>query len=272
VLLHPDNGLQLFLGMTDSTSEPAPRRPALNRLRDEQRRALQTFREDGFASRQQLLEWLHTFQYRTLGRVADWVYFLLPTRDVTVTCCLNNAEARKRHHPRSFLDADQRAAERRRQAAKHLRPACRKALHELRTQATEFVGEGNPAPDPANSAYTALRPALDEYQQRQRIRLQRWFDGFDSVSELAEWLHDFDYDTLGEIENIPGGEEFDYELLEQRTARRVALGDSDAYAREREQLAARYLLPACNRAVRELAASASEAADEHPPEMHIPLG
>ncbi|MDQ2055537.1 hypothetical protein [Halobellus sp. H-GB7] len=258
--------------MTDSTSEPAPRRPALNRLRDEQRRALQTFREDGFASRQQLLEWLHTFQYRTLGRVADWVYFLLPTKDVTVTCCLNNAAARKRHHPRSFLDADQRAAERRRQAAKHLRPACRKALRQLRTQAAEYVDNDDPAPDPDISPYSVLRPVLDEYQQRQQIRLQRWFDGFDSVSELAEWIHDFDYDTLGEIENIPGGEEFDYELLEQRTARRVALGDSDAYAREREQLAARYLLPACNRAVRELAVNAGEATDQNSSEIYVPSG
>jgi hypothetical protein len=92
------------------------------------------------------------------------------------------------------------------------------------------------------------------------------------MPELEKWIHQFDYDTLGEIETIPGGKEFDYELIEKRAARRVALGDSDAYAREREQLAARYLLPACNRAVRELAASAGEASDERTADMHIPKG
>ncbi|WP_256545414.1 hypothetical protein [Halobellus inordinatus] len=256
----------------DPLDEPDPRRPALNRLREEQLEALQTFREDGFASRQALLKWLHTFQYRTLGRVADWVYYLLPTQDVTVACCLNNAKARRRHHPRSFLTAEQRADERHRQAAKHLRPACRKALRDLRTRATEYVDEDNPAPDPDESPHSVLRPTLDEYQQRQRIRLQRWFDGFDSLSELENWVHQFDYDTLGEIENIPGGQEFDFELIQKRAGRRVALGDTEAYAREREQLAARYLLPATNRAVRELAASAGEATDERSADMHIPSG
>ena len=130
----------------------------------------------------------------------------------------------------------------------------------------------NPAPDPDESPHSVLRPALDEYQQRQRIRLQRWFDGFDSLSELENWAHQFDYDTLGEIENIPGGQEFDFELIQKRAGRRVALGDSEAYAREREQLAARYLLPATNRAVRELAADTGEAATERDKEMHIPSG
>jgi hypothetical protein len=252
--------------------EPAARRPALNRLREEQREALRRFREEGFASRRGLLRWLHTFQYRTLGRVADWVYYLLPTQDVTVACCLTTEDARRRHHPRSFLSAAQRAEERHRQAAKHLRPACRKALRELRTQATEFVDEEDPAPDPDASPHTVLRPVFDEYQQRQRIRIEQWLDGFDSLAGLEDWIHEFDYDTLGEIENIPGGQEFDYELIEKRASRRVALGEGEAYAREREQLAARYLLPTCNRAVRELAASAGEATDEETADMHIPTG
>lgn len=257
---------------TSDEQEPEARRPALNRLRDEQRESLRVFREEGFDSRRDLLLWLHEFQYRTLGRVADWVYYLLPTRDVTVACCLTNTQARARYHRRSFLSAAERAEERHRQAAKHLRPACRKALRELRTQANEFVDGDDPAPDPDQSPHTALRPSFDEYQERQRRRLESWLDGFDSITALEDWVHDFDYDTLGEIENIPGGEEFDFDLVEKRTGRRVALGDSPEYEREREQLAARYLLPACNRSVRELAANAGETAEEQSKDMHIPTG
>jgi hypothetical protein len=253
--------------------DPDAIKPALNRLREEQREALRRFRTVGFDSRAELLVWLHTFQYRTLGRVADWVYVLIPTKDVTVACCLSDAAARERHHPDSSLTAAERRSERRRQASKHLRPACRRALRELRTKANEYadVGDESP-PDPDRAPHTVLRPVFDEYHQRQRRRLVEWLRGFDDVDALAEWVHDFDYDTIGELDSVPGAEEFDYELLEKRAARRVALGDEPRYVREREHLAARYLLPATNSAVRELAARAAETADDGSKEVKIPSG
>jgi len=261
------------LRSVDADDEPAARRPSLNRLREEQRESLRRFREEGFESRRRLLIWLHEFQFRTLGKVADWVFFLLPTQDVTLSCCLTNSHARARHHPRSFLDDANRREERQRQAARHLRPACRKALRELRTQANEFVdGDDDPAPDPDASPYAVLRPSFEEYHDRQRRRLEDWLDGFDSLAGLEDWLHDFDYDTLGEITQIPGGEEFDFEVLEKRATRRVALGDREVDRMEREQLAARYLLPTTNRAVRELAVSAGEAVEEESDGIHIPTG
>lgn len=254
------------------SSDPDPRHPALARLREEQRSALTVFKQDGFASRQNLLLWLHTFQYRTLGRVADWVFALLPTKDVTVACCLNDPDARDRYHPECSLDADERESERRRQVSKHLRPACRKALRQLRTQATEYVDIEDEPPDPTQAESTTLRPALAEYKQRQRMRLRSWLQGFDDVDALAAWVHEFDFDTLGEVENVPGAEEFDYAVVEKRAARRVALGDEPRYEREREHLAARYLLPATNRSVRDLVARAGETSDDGAADVHVPSG
>lgn len=230
-------------------------RPALAALHQQQLKALREFRRGGVETRRELLAWLLRLQYRTLGRLPDYWYYNVSTRPSALAVVLTGPE-RGQYGDRDGTKVTPVEAQsfRRRLVAKYLRPACRDAFRELRTKAAEYLDEDNP--DPEKMAALAMRPALDEHYQRQEAALESLLDGFDSIDELDEWLHDLDLATFGAIKEVEP--EFDYLLLDDQVARRACLSDAERYVRTRERIAARYLLPAFNVAVRTLAEKAGE--------------
>ncbi|WP_435099621.1 hypothetical protein [Halarchaeum sp. P4] len=238
-------------------------RPALATLHQQQMETLRGFLQNGVETRRGLLTWLLRLQYRTLGRLPDYWYFNIATRPSALAVVLTGDE-RGQYGERDGTDITLKEARsfRRRLVARYLRPACRDAFRELRTRAVEYLDEDNP--DPEKMAALAMRPALDEHYQRQEAALEDLLDGFESVDALDEWLHDLDLATFGAIKEVEP--EFDFLLLDDAVARRACLRDEPRYVLARERIAARYLLPAFNVAVRTLAEKAGEtnlATSEH---------
>jgi hypothetical protein len=236
---------------------PETYRPALAALNSEQQAALEEFKADGAETRRDLLHWLLRLQYRTLGRLPDFWYFNVATRPGALAVVLTGDE-RGSYGARNGTNISlaEAAAYRRRLVARYLRPACRDAFRELRTSAIEYLDDDQ-TPDPDRMAALAMRPALDESYQLQRDALDELLDGFGTVDALEQWLHELDSATYGEIKTVEP--DLGFEILDNRTARRVMLRDEERYATARERFAARYLLVACNVSVRELALHAGEA-------------
>lgn len=238
--------------------------PALASLNREQREALDGFRR-GFGRRRGLLVWLLRFQHLTLGEVAHDRYAALGARRPIVGALLTS-DRRERFLEDPQRVPPERAAEtRRRLAARHLRPACTAAYGKLRTQAVEYLDDDRPDPELASA--TALRPGLDDLHGTQRENLKAFLDGFDDVDAAEEWAHELDEAHRGHLADEV--DTWDYQIL-TGAERRALVEDGPAYRFAREQVAARFLLPAFNRAVRELADKAGETGETDSPNDHTP--
>lgn len=230
-------------------------RPALANLNAEQLAALEDVRDNGLPDRRALLMWLLKCQFRTLGRLPDYWYTHVATDPVALAVMLTGEERGSygsqdgtRISPREAFQA------RRRLVAVYLRPACRDAFRELRTKAVPYTnGE---KPDPSKVAAFAMRPDLEEHYQRQREALRSFIEGFDTEREVDQWVHEFDLATFGAIKTIEP--RFDAKLLNEPLAPELYLSDERRYRRTRESIAARYVLPATNVAVREVVLTSDE--------------
>jgi PHD/YefM family antitoxin component YafN of YafNO toxin-antitoxin module len=245
------------LDESDGT-ELQPTRPALANLNEQQLDALREFRDEGVEHRPALLRWLLRLQFRTLGRLPDYWYHHVAT-DPTALACVLTGENRGAYGEKDGTDVtpNEAWATRRRLVAKYLRPACRDAFRTLRPKATEYLEDEK---DPDKMAALAMRPALDEHYQRTERALAQFHRGFAGEDELDEWLHHLDLATFGAIKAVES--DFDYVLLTDETAPDLYLSDAEQYVEVREWIMARYLLPATNVAVRELAERAGETDDE----------
>lgn len=242
----------------DDDDELQPTRPALQNLNEQQLDALREFRDEGVAHRPALLRWLLRLQFRTLGRLPDYWYHHVATDPTALACVLTgpNRGAYGEVDGTNITPAEAWAT-RRRLVAKFLRPACRDAFRTLRPKATEYLDDQK---DPDKMAALAMRPALDEHYQRQERALAQFWRGFESEDDLDEWLHELDMATFGAIKAVEP--DFDYVLLTDASAPDLYLSDEERYVEARERIMARYLLPATNVAVRELAERAGESDDE----------
>lgn len=242
----------------DDDDELRPTRPALANLNEQQLEALREFRDEGVEHRPALLRWLLRLQFRTLGRLPDFWYHHVAT-DPTALACVLTGPNRGAYGVRDGTDVtpSEAWAARRRLVAKYLRPACRDAFRALRPKATEYLDDEK---DPDKMAALAMRPALDEHYQRTEHALDQFHRGFDSEDDLDEWLHELDLATFGAIKAVES--DFDYVLLTDESAPDLYLSDAERYVEARESIMARYLLPATNVAVRELAERAGESDDE----------
>lgn len=238
--------------------ELQPTRPALANLNEQQLEALREFRDEGIEHRPALLRWLLRLQFRTLGRLPDYWYHHVAT-DPTALACVLTGENRDAYGEKdgTSVTASEAWAARRRLVAKYLRPACRDAFRTLRPKATEYLDDEK---DPDKMAALAMRPALDEHYQRCERALAQFHRGFASEDDLDEWLHQLDLATFGAIKAVES--DFDYVLLTDQSAPELYLSDDERYVEARESIMARYLLPATNVAVRELAERAGESDDE----------
>jgi len=238
--------------------ELQPTRPALANLNEQQLEALREFRDEGVEHRPELLRWLLRLQFRTLGRLPDYWYHHVAT-DPTALACVLTGENRGAYGEKdgTKVTAREAWAARRRLVAKYLRPACRDAFRTLRPKATEYLDDEK---DPDKMAALAMRPALDEHYQRTERALAQFHRGFETEDALDEWLHQLDLATFGAIKAVES--DFDYVLLTDESAPDLYLSDAERYVEARESIMARYLLPATNVAVRELAERAGESDDE----------
>lgn len=243
--------------------------PALDALNSVQRNALDRFRDEGFEDRQAFIMWLHDLQYHTLGRVPWWWFYEICTNTVALSVVITS-ERRQKY--RDSLSPAEAKSERRRMAAKYLRPACRRAYRELRTRADEYLDEDI---DFERSNAFALRPALNAYHERQHTALESFLEGFEDVPALEQWLHDLDRITNGSINDVERQLEmqFDVQMVSNKTARRAATHpDDERYQNVRERIAARWILPATNISVRDLALKAGESTEMAPEDMPAPPG
>jgi hypothetical protein len=249
---------------TESWGDLDARHPALKSINDAQADALTRFVREGLDSRRDLLEWLHDLQFWTLGEVRDAWYVEFATSGAVLDVALPDVDVR----PRSTLMDDARETARRRLATKFLRPMYRRGFRELRQLSREVTGD-RPM-DADASPYRLLRPSLDEYRTRQSVVLDAFLEGFDEVEQVETWLQRTDHATYGELDHVPGAEEFDHRLLTDPATRRVVLGDEPEHVRTRERLAARFLLPAFNGGVYLLGSHAGESNEEQTEDWTIP--
>ncbi|WP_135807448.1 hypothetical protein [Halorussus marinus] len=232
-------------------------RPSLDKLHRDQQEAIDRFVQEGFATRREFLLWLQELVWNSMGRLhGNW--FAKVARDEVVLSCVITSEKR-RHYRQTPVSLDAAATVRRRMAKKFIRPACRAGYRTLRKDAQEYVQEDNRV-DVDDVSMFAMRPSLQTLKDRQTVALRKLLDGFNSEDALDRWLHHLDDVTLGELDRIDA--DLDWRLEMERTARDVLLGDRADHARQREQLAAFYLLPAFSLTPEPMLVRSQEAREE----------
>jgi len=232
-------------------------RPSLDKLHRDQPEAIEKFVQDGFDSRRAVLVWLQELVWHSLGRL-DGNWFATVARDEVVLSCVITSNRRRRYR-RDPVSLDAAETVRRRLAKKYIRPACRAGYRELRKDAQEYVQEDNRV-DVDDVSMFAMRPSLQTLKDRQEVALRKLLDGFESGDALDRWLHHLDDVTLGELDRIDA--DLDWRLEMEPVAREVLLGDRDDHARQREQLAAYYLLPAFSLTPQPMLVRAQEARED----------
>jgi len=90
-------------------------------------------------------------------------------------------------------------------------------------------------------------------------RAREFWRGFDDEDALDDWLHQLDVATFGSIKTIEPA--FDFLLINEPAAPELFLSDEQRFVEARERIIARYVLPATNVAVREIAERAGESDD-----------
>lgn len=252
------------------TTDTLTRRPALVKLSDD----IEGLREElitGFDSRREILEWLQRLVVRTLGELpSKWVdkfadeFKGVPAEreERTLLAALLTRSNRVR-------DIDDEVAKdlRERLYALYVRPAFHRAFRELRGDATEYLDDDGTDSQHAapRQRWIAMRPALDELERYQERALGDLLDGFDDKSAILDWGVDLELATHGEI---PG--EFVSRCYREESTMRMLTGSTPETARGRELFAAKYVVPAYNRGVRQLSGRTGEQADSVRQEETVP--
>jgi len=244
---------------TEDDTDTTLTRPALIALNEQQLEALREFRDAGVEHRPALLRWLLRLQYRTLGRLPDYWFYHVAT-DPTALACLLTGEQRGQYGDKDGTDVTPGEAwtTRRRLVARYLRPACREAFRFLRPKATEYLDEEK---NPDKMAALAMRPALDEHYSRQEEALAQFHRGFESADAVDAWLQHLDVATFGTVKSVE--ERFDWLLTTDPSMPQLVTSQEQRYVEARERIIARYLLPATNVCVREVAQRAGESDHEN---------
>lgn len=254
--------------MPDPLREIGTGRPAQDKLHLDQQSALETFVEDGFATRRAYFQWLQDVAWLTFGRLRGRWYARV-ARDRSVLAVVITAPHERQRLHRDPPPLDEAAQQRRRLATKYLRPAFTRGYREFRGEADEHVDEEDEA-DPRESTTFAMRPTLDYLKSRQAAALKTWLDGFDDRSHLDRHLHRLDDLTLGEFERVTS--DFDWRVELDPVVQECLLGDRAEHRFQREQLAARYLLPSFAPTPQVLLSKTQEVPDDGPRQTRDPPG
>ena len=245
----------------EESSVPDSVRPSLVKLTED----LDTERNRllaGFESRRAVLQWAQRLTVRTMGRLPTQWYTDLAEqfRGVTdsdkervlLSVLLTEQRRTRELHP----DAVEGVRER--MAGVIMRQAHHRAFRYLRVDANEYTDAEESAHDPAKQRYIAMRPALDELDEKQGATLTQLLDGFRTRESIIRWGDDLDLATHGQV-----SEEFLTRCYsEDSTVENLLCADHTAAERGRELFAASYLLPAYHAGVRDLTGFSGESADE----------
>lgn len=228
-------------------------RPALVRLTEDVDDVVQDLRA-GFASRRAIVEWEQRLAVRTFGQISQRWYeglarALATSAEPVLTAVLLSEDARE-----TAVDEAVVEQVRERFAATVIAPAYRRAFRHLRKDAGEYVEDGHAAEhDPFSQQHVAMRPALEELEDWQQRGLSALFDGLADADGIHTWGQVVQLATHGEI-----SDEFILRCHRERSTRRVLLDETEHADRTRVAFAARFLVPAYNAGVSELAGRAGE--------------
>ncbi|WP_311171809.1 hypothetical protein [Halobellus ordinarius] len=257
------------------------RRPAEAQLP----RTIRTLRRQllaGFHSRDAVLQWLQDLAVRTLGEVptAQFATFASEFRpdsdhsEGVILAAFLDSEARTR-------DIEDGVAERVRQqwAAEVIAPVQADSFRSLRKDAGEYVGEterdsdGDAGHDPQAQSI-AMRPALEELHTFQEVALHRPLNGgLDDRAEILDWGDDLIVATRGEPlgDGTPPGE-FIRDLHNDPCGDLLLCDTRPHWRRCRQWYICRIILPAFNRAVRDLTRRTAEEPAKGETEDRGPTG
>ena len=248
---------------------PAPTedpRPALTKLNNDQRDVLSSVLE-GFGSRRELVEWCQRAIVATLGHLDDDLFADVVLERSTTSLLMDDEDARAYWSPRPTAVDDEVAAEfRRRFVGREVAPAATRAHRRFRWQTQEYTDETLEAPDPAQQSHPGMRPALSKLEERQERELRRLLDGYRDEAALVDSFTRLNQATYAEHD-----EALLEDVLEEDHTRGHLLG-AEGYpeAEEfRERFAAVFVLPAYNRAARELANRSNELVEEERSGMDV---
>lgn len=234
-------------------------RPALDNLHDQHKEAVERL-YDGFSSYWEVVGWSHDVVILSAGGIE---------RDLLrSTACLYG----ERPIQEAILSWSDRPAGESRQvrhqmAVQYVVPAFRRAVREVRFDATEY---GENPPDATKAEHVAFRPAWEELREKQRDVLKEWWGGFEDLEALVEWSQRLSRAVLGEenrefVEALTGG--LDLMCRVAVTASEYAEENPMLCQRVRAGVASVRLLPWMADAVRKQVSRASEQTVEERPEV-----
>lgn len=221
----------------------------------------------GFESRRAVVEAHQELSLYSLGALPDDYYAEL-TRQMwprgdgterTILAYLLRDDARERD-----MDPAAARAYRREVVGDVWLPCLHRAIDRVRRDAGEYTNADDDSPagadtDPEGQQHVAMRPAMTELGDWQSLALGRLLDGLADRDAIADWLVTVEVATRGAMDSfIVRG------LYDDRTTRTVLTGGDDTHI-PRLAVATTHLLPAMNRAARDLAARAGEQ-----PEVALP--
>lgn len=286
--------------MTNRIDDNRTLRPALSTLLHNQaalfdpsvatgNRAIEHGFRDGFPDRRALITWYQRAQTRCLGYLAEtWPPSALFADDVLLAATIRDpvvndlpdlevveqSEFLERALRESSLlvePMDEEMARRyRRLVEAHLiQPACQRAYQYLRGRAGEYTPTNDEDEEdalliaPEEQAHVAMRPALQELDDKQARSLAQLWGGFDEFDRLLDWLHSLAEPANGELPS-----EFASRVVDDPVALRHLHHQPGTNAARlyRELWAAGVLLPVFVDGVQEL--SAGEVASPGEPTDH----
>jgi hypothetical protein len=150
-------------------------------------------------------------------------------------------------------------------AAEVLSPASSAAMRSLRADAVEYTGEESKTEGEAiDEEIPHQRPALKELHQHQNKTLTRVLgDGLDDRADILDWGDDLLLATRSEpVADGTDPGEYVRRLHNDPSGDRIMCSTDPAWVYHRQLWVCRNLLPAFNRAVRDLAGKSTEEAGD----------
>lgn len=258
-------------GMLEQLTD-APARPAAAKLSTDQARVI-VWLLDGFDDREEMLSWMQSLVIQSLGALEDDWYADVASSSVLVSAMLDRPWGTMREDfddlPPNF------AAELRRGVVvEDLLPAFRQAHRDFRWSAgerVEFLDEESENDDairvdPREQQYPAMRPSLGQLAERMEWALSKLLEGFENPDALLLWVQSVTAIVHAEVD-----EEAIQGAYFETPVRDHLLGEGDEAEFFRTAWAAEFLLPAFNRAAREVAERAGEViAGEQEADQSVP--
>lgn len=241
----------------------APTRPAVSKLATDQARVI-VWLLDGFEDRVEMLAWMRELAVQSLGALDDEWFARVAADSTIVSALLGEPWGTLKQDNIDDLPPEFASEIRRGMVAEDLLPAFRQAHKSFRWSAGERVEyldeEGkmdSERIDPREQQYPSMRPALGELAERTEWALSSLLAGFQSRGSLLLWVQS----TVAIIQA-----ELDEEAIRaayfDTPSREMMLADGTRGRFLRTAWAAEYLLPAFNRATREVAERAGEVTSE----------